>query len=114
MQAGELKQSVKFQARSATKEEAGHRIDSWSDVASSTRPAKIEPISGRNYFAALGQNSAVTTKITVRYDSTVAARTPDNRIVDTRTGEIYEIISIINTGSDKRHMVFMCEHKTRQ
>jgi SPP1 family predicted phage head-tail adaptor len=113
MQAGTLKQSVKFQAQSATKDETGHKIDSWSDIASSTRPASIEPVSGRDYFAALGQNYSVTTKITVRYDSLTAARTPGNRIVDTRTSEVYEINSVINTASDRRHIVFMCEIKNR-
>lgn len=113
MQAGALKQSIKFQQRTTSKDDTGHRDETWSDIASSTRPASIEPLTGKNYFSAIGQNSSISTKITIRFDSTVDAITPDNRIVDTRTGEIYSIVSTIKTKSARREIVFMCELKAR-
>lgn len=65
MQAGTLRKRVTFQARSTATDSFGDQVTSWADVC--TVYADIQPLSGRELFAAQAVQSAVSHSITVRY-----------------------------------------------
>ncbi len=70
MKSCRLKHLVTLQERSQTQDSFGQPIDTWSDVA--TLRASIEPLRGRELFAAQQVNGELSTKITIRYRSGVS------------------------------------------
>jgi SPP1 family predicted phage head-tail adaptor len=65
MRAGELNRRVTFQSRSTGQDSTGGQLLTWVDVV--TVWAGIQPLSGRELFAAQAVNSEVTHLIKVRY-----------------------------------------------
>ena len=70
MQAGTLRKRITFQTRDATVDSYGQQATTWSDAF--TAWASIEPLSGRELFAAQAVQSEVSHKITVRYRAELA------------------------------------------
>ena len=83
----------------------GEQLDSWSELA--TRLGKVEPLNGREYMAASGEQADITTRIRFRYDATLAQTRPTDRIkaVD---GRVFDIRSIIDPEEQHRELIFMC------
>jgi SPP1 family predicted phage head-tail adaptor len=65
MRASELRHFIVFQSRDTGQDTSGQQMVTWTDAFSTW--AKIEPLSGRELFAAHGVNSEVTHRITTRY-----------------------------------------------
>ena len=98
----ELRFNVTFQSKSQAQDTFGQPLDDWADVFSAR--AKIEPLNGRELFAAQQVNAETTTRITIRYRAGVNA---SMRIQ--YAGVNYNIQSIIDL--DMRHawLIMLCD-----
>lgn len=102
MKIGQLRHRIVLQEYTSTQDSFGAEVQSWVDIA--TVWASIEPLSGREYFAAQQINAEVSTKITIRYRAGIK---PTMRIIF--KSRIYEILSVINTREQKRELTLMCK-----
>ena len=108
LKAGRMHHRLSFQSRSTTKDAMGQFPNTFTETVS--RMCSVEPLNGREFFAASGENSDVTTRIRVRYDATVVAIKTSGRIVDLTTSPetVYEIVAPpINDRN--RELIFMCK-----
>ena len=76
-------------------------LETWSTYA--TVQASIEPISGREYFAAQSTQADVTHRIRIRYFSGIV---PKMRV--SYNSRIFDILSVINVGERNRELQLMC------
>lgn len=102
---GRLRQRVILQEQTSTKDTMGARLNTWTNIA--TRPAKIEPLNGKEYFQNSGEHSEVSTRIRLRYDKRLSTLRTDNRVL--HGAVIYNIKSIINPNERNRELILMCE-----
>jgi SPP1 family predicted phage head-tail adaptor len=73
--AGKLRHRITLQELSAASPDvtgSGMPDESWTDLA--TVNASVEPLSGRELFAAQEHHSEVTTRITIRYRAGINAK----------------------------------------
>lgn len=107
MNAGKLRHRITIQQQQeSTKDSYGALVESWLDVAASIW-ASVEPLSGREFYAAQQVNSETTTRITIRYRSGVISKM---RAV---YGErIYDILSVIDPEERHIEMQLMCKELT--
>lgn len=102
LKAGELRHRITIQTLSATKDECGHPVG-WDDVA--TVWAKVEDLSGREYFIAKQATATqVSTRITIRYRTDIK---PEMRIVD--GSRIFDIEAILDPDGRRRELQLMCQ-----
>lgn len=110
MRAGRLNKRVVIERRDSGKNSFSEPVDVWQSLA--TRSAGIEPLNGKEYFNAVGENSGVTTRIRLRFDAVTATITSADRI--NHNGTIYEIVSPpINPQERGAEIVLMCEQNGR-
>ncbi|MBA3562893.1 MAG: phage head closure protein [Gammaproteobacteria bacterium] len=109
MQAGRLRHRVDIQRPLELLDEAGQPEVTWVNQAESV-PASIEPISGREFFAAQQVQADATTRIRIRYRPGL---TEKMRAVHTMDGltELYDIESIIHLDERRREMHLMCRRR---
>ncbi len=102
MNAGRLDQRVAIERVTYTQDEIGGMLEAWAPLA--TVWAAVEPLNGREFFAASTTLSETTTRIRVRYR-------PDLTVLDriNHGGVLYDITSIINPRSGDRELVLMCK-----
>mgnify|MGYP002265685874 CR=1 FL=1 len=79
----------------------GQPIKTWSTFA--TVHAAVEPLTGREYFAAAQINAETTTKITIRYQAGI---TQKMRV--SYDSKIYNIDGIKNIGERDRQIELTC------
>jgi SPP1 family predicted phage head-tail adaptor len=72
MQAGKLRHRVTIQQATETRNTLGEAIKTWSTVA--TVYASVEPIRGREFFAAEQVQSEISHRVRMRYRSGLAPR----------------------------------------
>ncbi|MBS4191747.1 phage head closure protein [Bacillus sp. FJAT-49705] len=85
-------------------DEAGQPLDEWIPVAETW--ASIEPLRGRELFAAMQVNAEVTTKITVRY------RKGLDRMMKALHNEIeFEFLYVINPKYANKELQIMCKER---
>lgn len=101
MQAGALKERVRIEERSTAGDHFGQPIESWLPLA--TVYASIEPLSGREFFAAQQANAETTSRIRIRYRDDVNVRM---RVV--HAGRIYNIRAVIDPGFRHDELELMC------
>lgn len=103
MRAGELRHKVIIQKISDNVNSFNQPDeDDWVDVA--TARAAINPLSGREFFAAEQNNSEVTHKVKMRY---IAGVLPNMRI---KFGTRYfGIIAVLNVEERNRELQIMCK-----
>ena len=102
MKIGNLRHRVVLQQKVITEDALKQQSEAWADIA--TVWAAIEPLSGREYFAARQENAEVTAKITIRYRKDV---TPDMRAV--AEGRVFDVLSVINPGERNISLILMCK-----
>lgn len=102
MKIGKLRHRITLQEYTSSRDSFGAEVETWSDTA--TVWASIEPLSGREYFAAQQVNAEISTKITLRYRSSVK---PTMRVL--YEGRVYEILSVINAGERNRELILICK-----
>ena len=100
MQTGRLDQRVTIERFTSTTDAWGGTVEAWSPLA--TVWAGVEPLVGREYFAADAAQSEVTAKIRMRYRPGI---TPQDRVV--HKGRNYNIVSVIDVRSAGRELVLM-------
>lgn len=103
---GDLRHRVLFQKPVKTKDSHHGRVVTWSDVA--VVWAKVEPVSGREYYYAHQLKNAISHRIVIRRRDDVTA---EMRIVfEERIMRIESIINLLERG---RFMEIRCiEEKT--
>ncbi len=111
MRAGRLREIVTFQRRSTAQDGFGEQSKDYTDLA--TVWGAVEPLSGREFFAAQQVQSDVSVRVTCRYSSAIAGVTEKDRI---QHGAVfYDIRSVIDVDSRHRELQFMCtKHSIRQ
>lgn len=101
MKPGQLDQRVSLERLEQGQDEIGQPFTTWTPVF--TVWAAVEPLAGREWFAAGGAQSDVTTRIRLRYRPGITAA---DRV--THEGKVYGITSVIDYKSGKRELVLMC------
>lgn len=113
MRSGKLRHQVtiqRFVAGSPDRTTLGERDGSWQTY--STAMASIEPVIGREYFAAAQVQSKVDTKIRCRYQSGITAITAAMRVLHGST--VYNIEAAINVENRNREWLLYCSTGVNQ
>ena len=101
MRSGRLRHRVVIQEVDPTADSLGQPVPAWTEVA--TVWGSVEPLQGREFFAAQQVNADTTVRIRLRYRSGI---TPDMRI--SWDGRIYNILSIIDNREIHADLQLMC------
>ena len=102
MNAQQLRRKIIIQNVTETRDTMGGIIEAWATYK--TAHAAIEPLSGREYFAAAQVNAEETTRIRLRY---IEGVTPKMRVLwGTR---IYNINAVIDVEEKRRELQLMCK-----
>lgn len=99
--AGRLEQRVTLQQRVAGVNALGQASTSWANMVEVW--AAVEPLRGREFFAAGQTQSEVTTRITIRYRQGV---TSAMRVV--WRGQPYDIREVIEPNGQRQTLELMC------
>jgi len=99
---GDLRHRVTIQQLVSSFDEYNAPVETWQDVA--TVWAAVEPLSGREYFAAEQVQARVTTRITIRYRAGIE---PTMRVL--WSGKTYNIRAVIDTEGRHEELQLMCE-----
>lgn len=102
MRAGKLRHSITIQRQHTATDAMGSASEDWVDVASGVA-ASIEPLSGRELYAAQQHHSEVTVRIRMRYRDGVL---PSMRVL--HRGVAYPILYPINPGMKNAELQLMC------
>ena len=110
--AGELRESVFFERRENVSDGYGNTVS--GDFArlyppSGGVPAKIMPMRGGETVLAQRLAGTAMYEITVGNDSGLAGLLPSDRVVDARSGEIYNIRVHVNPDMRGRFIALTCE-----
>lgn len=110
MQAGKLKQRVTLKRPSGGgRDQYGQPTDEFKPVA--TVWASVEPLRGREFFAAQQVNSEITTRIRIRYRREFAGVAVNEWRID-YGGRVYEIDGPpIDTNMNHTQLEFMCHER---
>lgn len=93
MLGGSLRRKVTLERATVTQDGYGEEVPSFATLA--TVWARVEPIIGKERFAAVQTQSDVDHRITCRYSSAIASLAADDRI--TWGSKTYDIRSVVNT-----------------
>lgn len=107
MRAGRLRHVVTLERQSATKDSFGEVVDTWTTLGPPTVRAAKQPLNGKEYFAAGGENSEVTTRFRMRYQTAIADLNNSDRLV--HGSDIYDIESVINQDGRNIELIIMCK-----
>ena len=102
MNAGRLDQRVTIERVTYTQDPMGGMTEEWAPLV--TLWAAVEPLNGREFFAASTTLSETTTRVRIRYR---AGLTVADRI--NHGGTLYNIQASINPRSGDRELVLMCK-----
>lgn len=109
MRAGRLNQRITFQRRTETLDAYREDTGEWEDLV--TVYAGVEPVAGKEFFAALQVQSDITHRILVRSSSDVSGITTKDRV--SHETNLYDIQSILNVGSRNKELQLMCIQHSR-
>ncbi|MEO7031189.1 MAG: phage head closure protein, partial [Herbaspirillum sp.] len=102
MNIGDLRHTVTLERFTSTVNDYGEPIQAWAPIG--TMAASVEPLNGREYFAAAAAQSEVTTRIRMRYFPGV---TVTDRVK--HGGTVYDIDAVICPELMNRELVLMCK-----
>jgi SPP1 family predicted phage head-tail adaptor len=105
MRSGLLRHKIEFQEKVTLRDSMGGEMVTWEPYCYSW--ASIEPLSGREYFAAQQAQASISHKMKMRYQAGIK---PYHRIMwGDRT---FDINAIINTDEKNRELVLFCTEAT--
>lgn len=104
VRAGDLRHRVTIQQLTTTYNEYNEPVQTWSDVAAVY--AAVEPLSGREFFAAEQTQARVNTRIIIRYRAGIM---PTMRVA--WGARIYNIRAVIDTEGRHEELQLMCEEE---
>lgn len=119
MQAGRLRHRIKIQEPIESQNDIGETITTWQDFAENV-PAAVEPLTGREYYAAQQEQSDVSTRIRIRWRKGVSElmRVVHTHIVDRDTSppetqtDIYDIEAALpDQRTGRRELMLMCKKR---
>lgn len=96
-----LQQRVTLQQRTVGVDSLGQDLTTWADVAQVW--AQVEPLRGREYFAAGQTQAAVEARISIRFRAGVA---PTMRVL--RGAQAWDIVSVIDVDNAGHTLELMC------
>lgn len=102
MNAGDLTQRVTIERFTTVQDETGGITEDWAPLA--TVWASVEPLNGREYFAAQTTLAEVTTRIRLRYRRGLSVTDRINH-----EGTLHNIQALINPRSRDAELVLMCK-----
>ena len=102
MDAGLMRHRITVQTLGEKQNERGEIESDWVDVWKGR--ASINPLSGRDFVAAMQEHAQVTHKVTIRYNP--AIKTTMRIMYGDR---VFDILHIIDTWEQHREMVLMCK-----
>ena len=105
MRAGALRHVVAIEGATLTRGEGGVDAEAWTEEA--TVAASVEPLAGRELFAAQQAGSRVSHRVRMRYRPGV---TPAKRLV--YRGRVLNILSAIDVGERRRELEMLVEEVT--
>lgn len=105
MKIGNLRHRVSLQQKTITEDALKQQSETWMNIA--TVWAVIEPLSGREYFAAKQINAEISVRITLRY---LPGVTTEVRAVF--GGRIFEVLSVVNPEERCESLILMCKEVT--
>lgn len=103
---GRLNHRITVQQRTASKDDYGQELASWSDIA--TVWANVKPIGGREKLRAMAVESMLTHTVLVRYRAEFASpKTMDARRI-MYGDRIFNITATRDVDEARKHIVFDC------
>lgn len=102
MKIGSLKYRIVLQKKMITEDALKQQTEVWTDFAYVW--ARIEPLSGREYFAAQQINSEISVRVTIRY---LPGITTGTRVVF--GGRIFDVLSVVNPEERNISLILMCK-----
>jgi SPP1 family predicted phage head-tail adaptor len=102
MRAGKLTERITIQSLTLGQDTFGDPTKTWTDFE--TVWASVEPLQGREYYAAQQMQSEVTTRFRIRYLEGL-----DTTMSIMYAGERYNIISIIDPNERHRELHLMAK-----
>ena len=105
IRSGDLIHTAVFKRLSGTVDGAGQPVQTGTDLA--TVRCSVEPLNGKEYFEASGENSTVDTRVMCCWQSALADLTPADWLEV--SGQRYDIQSVINPRMQNRELVIMCK-----
>ncbi len=100
--AGERNKRVTIQEKNIVRDSIGNQTEVWHDIA--TVWAAIQPLSGREYWAARQINAEITTKVTMLYRRGV---TTEHRLM--LGPRALGILEVVNPNEGNAELVLMCK-----
>jgi len=107
IRAGRFRHRLTLQKKTETRTASGDVAYTW--VTDSTVWGAIEPLTGKEIFAASQTQSELSVRVLIRYHATIATTW---RIVN--DGLAYSILSISNSDSRDRIMEIMCSQGVKE
>ena len=99
MQSGKLRHRLSLQAQGQTQDpNTGQLVVEWQEIGKLW--ASVEPLSAREFIAAKTHQSQISARIVIRAQDGINA---SQRLVDTRTGAIYNIEGVLRDPKSGHH-----------
>ena len=106
--AGPLRERIAFESRAAIDDGYGNVVSGdWTLLT--TCAARVEPLRGAETVQAMRLAGRQPVKITVRRSSLTMQIKPDFRARDVRSGELYNVRSVMNPDEKNRFLEMECE-----
>ena len=102
MVTGDLRHRVTIQRLSITKDSLGGVVETWVDFK--TCWAKVQPVSGREYWEAKKANAEVSIRVTMRHTAGIL---PNMRLF--HAARFLEIVVVRDIDERNREMVLLCK-----
>ena len=103
MRIAQLRNRVALQTGTDSKDGSGVPEQSWATTT--TRWAEVRPLRGVEAFQAAQLNADVDHMVTMRYDATVGAATPKNRLL--WGSRAFDILSVVNVDERDEWLEFL-------
>lgn len=108
MALGQYRHSITVEQAVETRDGTGDPVKAWSTYC--IRRASVEPLNGREFFAAKQMQAKATVRIRVHYDAETALITPKMRV--SWDSKVFDIVSPpINPGRANKELLLMCEQE---
>ena len=104
MSAGELDKRIQIRDFTMALNAMGTPVQTWYTL--DTVWAKIEPLTGKEYFDAQKENAEVDTRVKIRFRRKMK---PSQRLL--YGSRLYKIQSIINPKEDHKYTIIMCKEE---
>lgn len=104
MEPGRMRHRIRIQRLSRVRNEFGEPEERWEDAAAVW--ASIQPVSGREFLAAMKAQAEVTHRVSIRYNPAVKASM--RVLVGDR---VLDILHILDAWEQHREMTLLCRER---